>query len=80
MKFQEKTLEVRHNSVFIFGVMLSLIFIIASSSHFFNTEKNINRIENSAMSFIGYATSTKIAIILSRIVMLIGGVSLFFWL
>jgi len=48
MKFQEKTLEVSYKSVVILRILLSLIFIIASISHFFNTEKIVSRIEDSA--------------------------------
>ena len=57
--------------------MLSLIFIIASTNHFFNTEKTVSRIENSSMGFIGNILGTpEIAVILSGIVMLIAGISL----
>lgn len=77
MKFQEKTLEVSYTSVVILRMMLSLIFIVASVSHFFNTEKTVSRIENSSMSFIGNILGTpEIAVILSGSVMLIAGISL----
>ena len=77
MKFQEKTLEVSYKSVVILRIMLSLIFIIASTNHFFNTEKTVSRIENSSMGFIGNILGTpEIAVILSGIVMLIAGISL----
>ena len=77
MKFQEKTLEVSYKSVVILRIMLSLIFIIASTNHFFNTEKTVSRIENSSMGFIGYILGTpEIAVLLSGIVMLIAGISL----
>lgn len=77
MKFQEKTLEVSYISVVILRILLSLIFIIASTSHFFNTEKTVSRIENSAMGFVGNILGTpEIAVILSGIVMLIAGISL----
>ena len=58
MKFQEKTLEVSYKSVVILRIMLSLIFIIASTNHFFNTEKTVSRIENSSMGFIGNILGT----------------------
>ena len=77
MKFQEKTLEVSYKSVVILRIMLSLIFIIASISHFFNTEKTVSRIENSSLGFIGNILGTpETAVILSGIVMLIAGLSL----
>lgn len=77
MKFQDKRLDVSYNSVVILRMMLSLIFIIASSSHFFNTEKTVKRIENSSMSFMGDMLGTpQTAVILSGILMLIAGISL----
>lgn len=77
MKFQEKTLEVSYKSVVILRIMLSLIFIIASTSHFFNTEKTVSRIENASMGFIGNILETpETAVILSGIVMLIAGIAL----
>jgi putative oxidoreductase len=57
--------------------MLSLIFIVASASHFFNIEKTVSRIENANMGFIGNSLgSPKTAVILSGIVMFVAGVSL----
>lgn len=77
MKFQRKSLEVSYSSVVILRIMLSLIFIIASISHFFNTEKTVSRIENATMGFIGHILGTpEIAVILSGVVMFIAGVSL----
>lgn len=77
MKSQEKTLEVSYKSVVILRIMLSLIFIVASTSHFFNTEKTVSRIENATLGFIGNILGTpEIAVILSGIVMLIAGISL----
>lgn len=77
MKFQEKTLEVSYKSVVILRIMLSLIFILASTNHFFNTEKTVSRIENSSMGFIGNILGApETAVILSGIVMLIAGISL----
>lgn len=77
MKFQEKTLEVSYKSVVILRIMLSSIFIVASTSHFFNTEKTVSRIENASLGFIGNLLgSPETAVILSGIVMLIAGTSL----
>lgn len=77
MTFQDKKLEVSYRSVVILRIMLSLIFIVASTSHFFNTEKTVSRIENANMKFIGYILGTpETAVIISGIAMLIAGVSL----
>ena len=77
MKFQEKTLEVNYKSVVILRIMLSLIFIVASASHFFNTQKTVNRIERANMGFIGTIFgSPEMAVILSGIAMCIAGISL----
>ena len=64
-------------SVVILRMMLSLIFIVASTSHFFKTEKMVARIENANLGFIGTVPgSPETMIILSGIVMLIAGISL----
>lgn len=77
MTFQDKTLEVSYISVVILRIMLSLIFLIASISHFFNTEKTVSRIQNANLGFIGNILgSPQVAVILSGIVMLIAGISL----
>ena len=77
MTFQDKKLEVSYSSVVILRIMLSLIFIVASTSHFFNTEKTVTRIENANMGFIGYILGTpETAVIISGIAMLIAGISL----
>ncbi|MBZ9786230.1 DoxX family membrane protein [Psychroflexus sp. CAK57W] len=72
-----KTLEVSYVSVVLLRSMLSLIFIVASISHFINTEKTINRIKNVRMGFLGELLGTpKTAVILSGVVMLIAGIAL----
>jgi len=77
MKFQEKKLEVSYNSVVILRIMLSLIFIVASTNHLFNTEKAVSKIEHASMGFIGTILgSPETAVILSGIVMLIAGLAL----
>ena len=64
-------------SVVILRMMLSLIFIVASTSHFFKTKKMVARIENANLGFIGTVPgSPETMIILSGIVMLIAGISL----
>ncbi len=77
MKFQEKKLEVSYNSVAVLRIMLSLIFIVASTNHLFNTENAVGRIENANMGFIGHILGPpETAVILSGIVMLIAGLAL----
>ena len=77
MKIQEKNLEVSYTSVVILRIMLSLIFIVASTSHFFKPEQTVKRIEAANFSFIANIVGTpEIAVILSGIVMLIAGVAL----
>lgn len=77
MKLREKSLEVSYLSVVILRIMLSLIFIVASISHFLNTEKTVNRIENATFGYIGNIFgSPEIAVILSGIIMLIAGIFL----
>jgi len=77
MKIQEKNLEVSYTSVVILRILLSLIFIVASTSHFFKLEQTVKRIEAANFSFIANIVGTpEIAVILSGIVMLIAGVAL----
>lgn len=77
MKLQEKNLEVSYASVVILRVMLSLIFIVASTSHFFKLEQTVKRIEAANFSFIANIAGTpEIAVILSGILMLIAGIAL----
>lgn len=74
---QERTLEVSYISVVILRIMLSLIFIVASVGHFFNTENIVSRIENATLGFIGNILGTpETAVYLSGVAMLIAGVSL----
>ncbi|MFB9056159.1 DoxX family protein [Mariniflexile ostreae] len=77
MKTQRKTLEVSYTSIVILRVMLSLIFIVASLSHLINTTAAVSRIKNSSMAFIGHLLGPpKVSVIVSGIVMLIGGLAL----
>lgn len=77
MKSKPNTLQVSYTSVVLLRVMLSLIFIVASISHFINTENTIQRLENAKMGFIGQLLGTpKMAVILSGVVMLIAGIAL----
>lgn len=77
MKIQEKKLEVSYLSVALLRIMLSLIFIVASTSHFFKLELTVNRIEAAKLGFIANILGTpEIAVILSGMAMLVAGVSL----
>jgi len=77
MKLQDKRVEVSYNAVVILRILLSLIFIVASISHFFNLEKTVNRIEQARFGAIGSLLgSPETAVILSGIVMLVAGISL----
>ncbi|MFD0933308.1 DoxX family protein [Psychroflexus salinarum] len=77
MKSKPNTLQVSYTSVVLLRVMLSFIFIVASISHFINTQKTIQRLEDASMGFIGQLLGTpEIAVILSGVVMLIAGIAL----
>ncbi|WP_417881724.1 DoxX family protein [Xanthomarina gelatinilytica] len=77
MKLQEKTLEVSYRSVVILRMMLSLIFIVASTSHFFKLEQTVKRIEAANFGFIAHVLGTaEIAVILSVMAMLLAGIAL----
>lgn len=59
--------------------MLSLIFIVASLNHLFNTAKAVSRIEAAQMSFMGDIMGTpEVAVIASGFVMLIAGIALLY--
>ncbi|MDO7174215.1 DoxX family protein [Mariniflexile sp. AS56] len=77
MKFQVQKLEVSYTSVVILRIMLSLIFIVASTNHFFNIEKVVGRMENAHMGFLGSLLGTpETVVMLSGIVMVVAGVAL----
>ncbi|MBZ9779880.1 DoxX family protein [Psychroflexus sp. CAK8W] len=77
MKSKPNTVQVSYTSVVLLRVMLSLIFIVASISHFINTENTIQRLENAKMGFSGQLLGTpQMAVILSGVVMLIAGIAL----
>ena len=77
MKIQGKILEVSYLSVAILRIMLSLIFIVASTSHFFKLEQTVQRIESAHFGFMANILGTpEIAVILSGIAMLIAGIAL----
>ncbi|MEZ4970388.1 MAG: DoxX family protein [Flavobacteriaceae bacterium] len=77
MKTQEKKLEVNYLSVVILRIMLSLIFIVAGTGHFFKLEQTGKRIEAANLGFIANILGTpEMAVVLSGIVMLVSGISL----
>lgn len=77
MRIQVKKLEVSYVSVVVLRILLSLIFIVASTNHLLSTDKIVSRIENANMGFIGHVLgSPQNAVILSGVVMLIAGISL----
>jgi putative oxidoreductase len=70
-------LQVSYTSVVLLRIMLSLIFIVASISHFINTEKTIQRLEAASLGFMGQLLGTpKTAILSAGVVMLIAGIAL----
>lgn len=74
---KNKKIEVNYTSVVVLRVMVSLIFIVASLGHLFNTEKIILRIEKANFGAIGHLFGPpEIPIVLSGIVMLIAGIAL----
>ena len=57
--------------------MLSLIFIVAGTGHFFKLEQTGKRIEAANLGFIANILGTpEMAVVLSGIVMLVSGISL----
>ena len=74
---QDKNLEVSFTSAVILRIMLSLIFIVSSTSHFFKLEQTVKRIEVANFGFIANILGTaEIAVVLSGFTMLIAGISL----
>ncbi|PKP13807.1 MAG: hypothetical protein CVU08_03510 [Bacteroidetes bacterium HGW-Bacteroidetes-3] len=68
---------VNHNSLQVFRVMLSGIFLVASLSHLFNVEKTLQKIDGAKFREIAYFFGDpKLMIIISGIAMLIAGFSL----
>jgi putative oxidoreductase len=69
----------KENAFNILRAFTSLIFIYASTNHFFQSEKILGRLSKTvAYQFMQNETLFKASIILSGIVMFIGGVALLF--
>ena len=67
-------LWVNHNSIIIFRVMLSGIFLIASSSHLIYVERTIHKMNQARFKALGYLFGDPTyPIIISGIIMLIAG-------
>jgi len=72
-----KTINVNRNSVILFRVFLSLIFIVASINHLFNLEKVIHKINQARFKDLAYIFGApEKLVIVSGIVMLIAGLAL----
>lgn len=72
-----KTINVNRNSVILFRVLLSLIFIVASINHLFNLEKVIHKINQARFKDLAYIFGApEKLVIVSGIVMLIAGLAL----
>lgn len=68
---------VNHNSLQVFRVMLSGIFLVASLSHLFNAEKTLQKIDGTRFREIAYFFGDpKLMIIISGIAMFTAGFSL----
>ncbi len=77
MNTRNKKVEVSYLSVVVLRVMLSLIFIVASFNHLFNTDKAINRIEEAKLGIMGHLLGPpKVSVVLSGIAMFIAGMAL----
>ncbi|MCY2688684.1 DoxX family protein [Salinimicrobium sp. TH3] len=71
------TTLVSRRSVQIFRVMLSGIFLVASSSHLLKLEKTLQRIDQASFKGIAYFFGEpRVMVIASGIVMLLAGISL----
>jgi len=72
-----KKIYVNRNSVILFRILLSFIFIVASLSHLFKLEKTVNRINQAKYKELAYIFGDpKITVIGTGIVMLIAGLGL----
>ncbi len=68
---------VSRRSIQVLRILLSGIFLIASSSHLMNVEQTVNRIDQASFKGIAYFFGNpELLVILSGIIMLIAGISL----
>lgn len=68
---------VSRRSIQVLRILLSGIFLIASSSHLMNVEQTVNRIDQASFKGIAYFFGNpQLLVILSGIIMLIAGISL----
>src|SRR3970040_645149 len=72
-----KTITVNRDSVTVFRVLLSCIFIVASINHLFNVEKTVNKINHARFKELAYLFGNpEITVIASGIPMLVAGIAL----
>lgn len=70
-------ISVSRRSIQVLRIMLSGIFLIASSSHLLNVEKTVQRIDNAQFKgFAYFFGNPKLLVIMSGVVMLIAGIAL----
>lgn len=70
------TISVNRRSIQLLRIMLSGIFLIASSNHLMNVEQTVNRIDQASFKGIAYFFGNpEILVILSGVTMLVAGIS-----
>lgn len=76
---ESKTVNINQNSVAVFRILLSLIFIVASINHMFNVEKVIDKINQDRFKELAFMLGNpEFSVIASGIAMLIAGIALMF--
>jgi len=74
---ESKTVNINQNSITVFRVLLSLIFIVASINHLFNVEKVIGKISRARFKELAFMLGNpEFSVIASGIAMLIAGIAL----
>ena len=72
-----KTIQVKNNSIALFRIFLSSIFVVASIEHLANVEKVVHRINQARLKELGYLLGNpEVSVIASGIVMLVAGTAL----
>ena len=74
---ESKTVNINRNSVTVFRILLSLIFIVASINHLFNVEKVIGKIDQARFKELAFMLGNpEFSVVASGVVMLIAGIAL----
>ncbi|MDP2338956.1 MAG: DoxX family membrane protein [Bacteroidota bacterium] len=74
---ESKTVNINRNSVTVFRILLSLIFIVASINHLFNIEKVISKINQARLKELAHIFGNpEFSVVASGVVMLIAGIAL----